>query len=280
VTLTVTYNGQSISKTKVQYIISSESTSQIAEDFETGAIDSNWQLVHPTGGGFNWVITQECSAFGVGSYSMKFDNYWVDAQGDRDEIWLDKTNVVNGSLEFDVAYAEYGVPYSDTLAVLLSTDCGSTWSELWVKGGDDLATAPDNTNAFIPASTEWRHEVLDLSAFSGLEVIIAFQNRGRYGNQLYVDNINLQTNFKVEDAVDSKWVCYPNPATDRLWLESEEIKAASKWALTDLLGREIWVPMNIQSGRIEVLTSALPAGQYIILPLDNMALTKIQFQKK
>jgi hypothetical protein len=65
-----------------------------------------------------------------------------------------------------------------------------------------------------------------------------------------------------------------------LWLESEEIKAASKWALTDLLGREIWVPMNIQSGRIEVLTSALPAGQYIILPLDNMALTKIQFQKK
>lgn len=280
VTLTVTFNGQSISKSKTQYIISSESTAQIAEDFESGAISPDWQLAHPTGGGFNWVITQECSAYGAGNFSMKFDNYWIDAQGNRDEIWLDKINVVNGSLEFDVAYAEYGVPYSDTLAVLLSADCGVTWNELWVKGGDDLATAPDNTNAFIPAASEWRHETIDLTAFDGGEVIIAFQNRGRYGNQLYVDNINVQTNFSVEDADNSKWMCYPNPATDRLWLESDQIKIASKWALTDLLGREIWVPMNIQAGKMEVLTSSLPAGQYIIRCVDNVSLSKIQFQKQ
>lgn len=143
-----------------------------------------------------------------------------------------------------------------------------------------MATAPDNTNAFIPAASEWRHEVIDLTAFDGGEVIIAFQNRGRYGNQLYVDNINVQTNFSVEDADNSKWICYPNPATDRLWLESDEIKVASRWALTDLLGREIWVPMNIQAGKMEVLTSTLPAGQYIIRSVDSVSLSKIQFQKQ
>jgi hypothetical protein len=211
---------------------------------------------------------------------MKFDNYWVDAQGNRDEIWLDKMTLTNASLEFDVSYAEYGVPYSDTMAVVLSTDCGNTWSEIWMKGGNDLATAPDNTNAFIPDSSQWRHEVVSLSSFEGQEVIIAFQNRGRYGNQLYVDNINVVTNFSAETISDEVGKLYPNPALDEITFASKSVTAQSRWAVLDAQGKEVVLPMNVQEGKLVVHLKSLAAGQYFLRSLSNAPMRIVPFIKK
>ncbi|MEY3398586.1 MAG: hypothetical protein RL220_1180, partial [Bacteroidota bacterium] len=162
-------------------------------------------------------------------YSMYFDNYWNDVQGNRDEVWTGKRNYLltadsNIKLSFDVAYAEYGFPYSDTLAVLISADCGASWTEMYVKGGDELATAPDNGNPFVPSSSEWRHEeflideyLYDGEIFEG-EMIIAFQNRGRWGNIIYVDNINIELLAGVDEnpVITSEISTYPNPAENQL----------------------------------------------------------------
>ena len=117
---------------------------------------------------------------------------------------------------FDVAYAPYGGQYSDTLAVLASTDCGTTWTELYVQGGGTLATAPGTSDYFIPTAAQWRTDFVDLSSYAGTpELIIAFQNRGHWGNVIYVDNINVEGPNSVNDLTAAAVLnVFPNPATD------------------------------------------------------------------
>jgi PKD repeat protein len=222
VTLTVTDNGVSESLTKQAYIQSTiPSITCQTTDFESGSIPLTWRDGHSTGGSSTFSLSNTCSAFGTGSYSMAFENYWIDVQGERDEIILEKQildPLNNWSLHFDVAYAEYGGQYSDTLAVLISTDCGDTWEELWVKGGGTLATAPATTDLFTPTSTQWRSESIDLPESSD-EVLIAFQNRGRWGNNFYVDNINVCFSASIENNHLVNANLYPNPTNGMVIIE-------------------------------------------------------------
>ncbi len=283
VSLTVTYNGQSLSKTKTQYISSIDGLSSplMAQDFESGAIPSTWQFKHPTGGGFNWNISDQCSSFGNGSYSMKFDNYWVDAAGNHDQVWLDKF-IVNGNsanLTFDVSYAQYGGQYSDTLAVVVSTDCGATWETLYIKGGDELATAPDNTDAFIPVATEWRNESIALSNYEGQELIVAFENIGRYGNQIYVDNIQIVNPVSIDEQDEWALNLFPNPATHQVSISSTQDLSGWNWMLVDALGRKCPVAIETSSNKTIMLLDGLSAGWYSVVAVkDNMKWVK-SFQK-
>jgi hypothetical protein len=66
----------------------------------------------------------------------------------------------------DVAYAQYtaGAPENDKLEVLVSTDCGATWTNKWMKSGNDLKTTSPTTSNFIPsAASQWAHHNIDLN---------------------------------------------------------------------------------------------------------------------
>jgi PKD repeat protein len=129
------------------------------------------------------------------SWSARFNNYNLNANGAQDEMWAPKTSFVglqNCTLTFDVAHARYSNAYIDSLEVLISTNCGSTWTSVYLKGGSTLATVADNTNSFVPTNSQWRNESVNLNAYIGqANVLIAFRNRGHYGNNIYVDNVNI-----------------------------------------------------------------------------------------
>jgi hypothetical protein len=197
----------------------------LIEDFESANFPSNWSCAHSTGGGSCWGITDDASGQGQGTYTMFFDNYNNDVQGERDEQWLGKldlSNVTPDLFYFDVAYAPYGGQYSDTLAVLASTDCGTSWSELYVQGGGTLATAPGTSDYFIPTATQWRTDFVDLSAYAGeSELILAFQNRGNWGNVIYVDNINVEGYVGMAERNSTgALLVFPNPAQDHATLNA------------------------------------------------------------
>ena len=252
VTLTVTFGNQSASITMQAYIGSQAAImpAELTEDFEAGIIRSTWRDAHPTGGADNWTITSEASAFGEGTYSMMFDNFWIDVQGNRDEIQTEQTffggTKVFWNLKFDVAYAEYGFPYSDTLAVLYSTDCGGTWNLIYVKGGDDLETSSNTSDPFVPTSAQWRTETVPVGLFGeDTNVIFAFQNRGRWGNRIYVDNINLDFIGSTEDISVSEFNVFPNPADNQLTIRSmqqrgvmEVFDATGRWMQTISVNQE------------------------------------------
>jgi hypothetical protein len=270
VTLTITDGSLVQSNTKSAYIASTTALSNcISEGFESGSIPTEWIFGHSTGGGDAWTISNACSSVQPGTYAMEFADYWVDVQGNRDEIELPKTHLVDGSwyLNFDVAYALYGGQYSDTLSVLASSDCGLTWTEMYRKGGEELGTAPQNSNEFIPQATEWRTETIDLNAYAnqGLDVIVAFQNRGHWGNNIFVDEVKLCYVASVSEQLPFSAVLYPNPSEQTTVLGFSTYTKIKSLVLTDISGRVIQVPYTVNSESIRFDVSKMASGMYTLV---------------
>lgn len=174
--------------------VSSKHSFSLNEGFEN-MMPFDWRIYDDGEDGIQWTLTGNAGGYGQSQNSIYFDNYNNDISGKRDEIKTCRFNTIgvsSAALKFDVAYARYSQDYYDTLAVLISTDCGVNFQEVYVKGYTDLATSADTAAFYIPGSNQWRTDSVDLSAYLNQgELSIVFQNRGHYGNCIYLDNINL-----------------------------------------------------------------------------------------
>lgn len=198
VSLTVTNANGTHTKTKLSYItITGPIAPPLVEGFQSlPFLPVNWTSKNINNDNIYWARVTGPGGFGTSNASAVFDNYSYAVNGDRDEMITPKyifSNVSNARLRFDVSYARYDAINSDSLEVKLSTNCGTTWTSIYLKGGTTLATAPDNTGAFTPTSLQWRRDTIDISALTAGQgnVMFSFINHGQYGNRLYLDNINL-----------------------------------------------------------------------------------------
>lgn len=175
---------------------------------------------------YTWERTNDAAS--IGTYSVYINHYDNDAPGEIDDFTLppyDFTGYVEAHLSFDVAYALYTASgeFSDTLEVLVSADCGETWTEVYKKFNPDLQTAPHTTSSFVPADDEWRNELIDLTSFAGESLVyIKFRTVSDYENNLYVDNININDDEQIAiNTIDelTKLHIYPNPASEEMQLE-------------------------------------------------------------
>ncbi len=94
---------------------------------------------------------------GVSSVKMPFYDYSV--VGQRDTLYSAIFDSVSSSdtLTFDWAYAVYLTPYADSLIVNISVDGGNTYTNIFNKGGNLLASASSTTIPFVPYLTsQWR----------------------------------------------------------------------------------------------------------------------------
>ena len=198
--LTVTNANGSNSITKTGYVTVSGITAlPLSEGFQGSAFPpTGWMLDDKFQDSVIWKRKTGTGGFGSSTACTYFDNYNLNVRGARDGLWSPKydfSSVTSATLSFDVAYARYDAIYSDTLEVLVSTNCGVSWTSIYIKGGTTLATAPDYTaNIFTPTSAQWRTDQIVVTAQTAGQsnVMFAFVNRGHYGQALYLDNINLQ----------------------------------------------------------------------------------------
>lgn len=199
VSLTATNPYGSGSITKTAFItISNPGTLPLVEGFQGAAWPpANWVDDNKFLDSTHWTRATSAGGFGTSSASAIFDNYYKDASGTRDGLQapkLNMTNVTNARVRFDVAYSRYDATYSDTLEVKVSTNCGLTWTSLYMKGGTALSTAPDYTvDLWVPTSTQWRRDSVDISSVAAGQgnVLIDFVNHGHYGQGIYLDNVNI-----------------------------------------------------------------------------------------
>ncbi|MBK7667409.1 MAG: S8 family serine peptidase [Sphingobacteriaceae bacterium] len=197
--LTVTNPFGNGTVTKVGYItISNPTTLPLVEGFQGAAWPPvNWVDDNKGLDSIKWERATTCGGYGLSSASLLFDNYYDDASGIRDGFQMPKLNmstVTQATVNFDVAFARYDATYSDSLRVMLSTNCGQTWTQIYYKGGTNLATAPDfTTNLFVPNSTQWRTESIVITGLAAGQsnVLMSFVNHGHYGNGIYIDNVNI-----------------------------------------------------------------------------------------
>lgn len=175
----------------------------IAEDFEGGAFP-------PAGWSADPGISQAPVGF-ASDNSAYFDNYNnQDLRADLTLPSLDFAAVGRAELTFDLSHTYYqdifGSLY-DTLAIAYSLDCGGTWTEFWRKHDGDplnpLYTADPTGSGFVPASdADWRAEAVDVTFLQGNDnVKIRFENRGAFGNSLFIDNINIDAELVEPDEV-------------------------------------------------------------------------------
>jgi len=187
------------SVTKIAYItITNPGSLPLVEGFQGAAWPpAGWVNDNKFQDSVKWERATNAGGFGTSSASALFDNYYHDASGIRDGLMAPKLNfgtVSNARLRFDVAYSRYDATYSDTLEVKISTNCGNTWTSVYMKGGTALSTAPDYTvDLWVPTSTQWRRDSIDISTVVAGQgnVLIDFVNHGHYGQGIYLDNVNL-----------------------------------------------------------------------------------------
>jgi hypothetical protein len=93
----------------------------------------------------------------------------------------------------------------------------------------------------VPSSTEWASYYGSFPSGEYFEdVIIAFENRGRYGNAIYVDNINVFTNFSVNELGNgaAQLSVYPNPATTQVRVSASNLREGNyRLQLFDVSGK-------------------------------------------
>ncbi len=166
----------------------------IVETFHAANLQ-DFTIINPDGAA-TWAITDVDGPTGAktGAAYMEYFNY--SSTGEVDILQspkFDITGYMQPTLMFDVSYAPYSSQYTDELAVLVSTDCGSSFDTVYYKLGADLGTTTASTSVFIPNGlTDWRTDTVDLSNLSGSNYL-TFQIMGicGYGNHMYIDNIRV-----------------------------------------------------------------------------------------
>lgn len=168
----------------------------LVEGFESlPFVPTNWTSVDGGNDGLTWTRATNAGGFGNSSNCATFQNFGASASGTIDEMrtmTLNFNSLSTAQMTFDVAYARKSSGTPDTLSVRVSTDCGATWTQVYIKGGSTLATASNTNSSFLPAAAQWRTETVSLNSFTGNgSVMIAFRNHCLGSNNLYVDNINI-----------------------------------------------------------------------------------------
>lgn len=252
VSLTVSNASGNNTKTKLSYVtVSGPGTLPFMEGFQsTSFLPSGWLANNIWNDNIYWERNTSVGGFGTSNACAMFNNFMYNAPGERDEMRspkFDLTNTANARLRFDVAYARYNSSFSDTLEVKLSTDCGTTWTSIYLKGGTNLATVPDQTLQFVPGSTSWRRDTIDISSLAAghTNVMFSFLNRGGYGQPIYLDNINL---------------AFPSPTLDAIY--APVVCAGTTLTFTNISSSSASYTWNFQGGAPATSTATNPSVTY------------------
>ncbi len=236
------------------------------------------------GGMFSWNV--RTSAKTEGTYSLMMYNTPVANinQGLSEDLLsplLDLTSVKNPCIAFDLGFNYIRLTtaggysqdyiYTDTLKIMMSTDSGKTYSNIYSKSGAELATVstpitdPPTINdcIFTPTSlNQWRTEIIKLDEYKDKSgVVFIFKDVSGNGGTLWLDNLRFMSYDDISGVTDDNSLSglsvNPNPATDFINISSD---IGNKVEIYSVLGEKLIISND--KNRIDV--SFLPTGIYFL----------------
>ncbi|PCH95182.1 MAG: hypothetical protein COB85_04775 [Bacteroidetes bacterium] len=193
------------------------------------------------------------------------------------------TNTGNG-LRFSYAQAQASTSNVDKLEVMASTDCGATWTTVYIEQGAALATSTPLSSAyFYPVAADWDSVNIDLGAFDGQSsVMIQFKGTAGGGNNLYFDDIAISNTVdlsnpyvlstglaEVSNSIFEAAELYPNPANEVAFVKLQMKKSAEvKVEVRNMIGQVVdlvsSVVLSAGSHTLTIDTSEFGEGLYFV----------------
>jgi len=276
VSLVATNSNGTDSVTFTNYITVSNPVPGLAlpysEGFETSAFPPNGIVLDNPDAGITWerdTIAVQYAGLG----SAKINNLINTNYGQADAMILptfDLTTFTNPYISFRWAYAKSDPNYSDELIVLISTDCGVNFTQIFYRTGSTMTTGATQTTPYIPDSnTVWKLANVSLGSYATCDhAVLKIVNVTDGGNNLYIDNINLgasavgiSENMPGANAV----VVYPNPASEQVTVSVDHnvLSKGAELYLYDLMGNIIYREKMRTPQQVIDLRN-YPAGIYFI----------------
>ena len=211
------------------------------------------------------------NASSEGNQSLRLDK--SSFPGEIDEVISPAIRTKAGqdlTMSFDIAFASQQSNNTDRLEVLVSRDCGKTWTLRRFYQGFRLRTAPNNSGNFVPSASEWKTEILPFDAYIQDDpILIKFKFESGGGNNFYLDNIRFGEGRDIgQEEVNSRpqLQAYPNPAGEKIILETERLEEDLEIRIVDLSGRTVLeetYPGKTESTQ-QILNHQLPDGLYLL----------------
>ncbi len=243
------------------------------ESFEaTGFPYTDSYVLNPDGHN-TWV--RDTFASVSGSASIMINNFSGNSRGETDDYItpaVDLSAVSSLSLDFKLAHAQRDTSFNDVLQVFVSLNCGMTWTMRYSKPGYNLATAPITPLPFVPASTEWRQEHVNIIPYHNQpNVRFKFRNTCGRGNNIYIDDINVSgivAGVRQDIQFENSFNIFPNPTAGKFDIRFELDKNAFvALKIMDALGQNVSTLSNsmLNAGKHQYsIDKNLDAGIYFV----------------
>lgn len=254
--------GTKMLKEKV-IVIKEKNNIPFTENFADVFPIKDWEIVNPDNDAITW---EKRSDVGKGDLSCLIINNADNPNGKIDELILksfDFSTSATPYLHFDLAYTQYlnaldPTPAPDKIDILVSLDCGLSWTSVYSKNQlqlqtvspaiqDDPATKTSNeTNDWIPTKdSDWRTENVDLGvAKNQSSVLLKIKNTSGYGTRIWFDNLKINNSpilavVKEENILTGVKV-YPNPSNGMFHLSMSNTDSDYVVTVHNILGQEIY----------------------------------------
>ena len=235
--------------TKVSYLVASDfQGSPVSEDFAlTNFPPVKWAAVNSNSGP-SWTRVTNAGGYNLSTQSTRYDFFNNKVIGDIDELFITPMNLSGTAapvLSFDYAYAQRDANSNDKLEVMVSNNCGSSWTNVYSSSGYTLATALPMPMAYLPDVndiSQWQTVTINLTGYNSPSVLVKFVVTNDNGNNLYIDNVNLNQTQPVglikETKLSNQVSIFPNPTSGNATLKVFSLTSGkSKLILINTMGQ-------------------------------------------
>ncbi|MFL5772408.1 MAG: T9SS type A sorting domain-containing protein, partial [Flavisolibacter sp.] len=249
----------------------------MTESFESGFPPANWTIINPDAS-----ITWNRYANGNGNSGAAYLNTYnylsTDQIDDLVSPMINFSGVDSVTLSFDVSAVTYSYPGTtgialDTLEVLLTKDCGATFTTIYKKWGEDLQTVHDPNNPqtaqYFPSfPDQWRKEIVDLTGFGGQgPMMLFFRTTNNNENNIFIDNVNLTTRILPDKIKQQGYLVLPSPFQNSFGVWHVQQPTSLKYiSVYNSIGQLIWSKQfNGNAQKMEMVDLAgKSAGVYVV----------------
>ena len=252
-------------------------TATFNQDFSTAQFPPpQWGLQNPDGDD-TW---ERIATIGKNAPGAAWFNDWNNSTNHRFDDLITPNFSYSGvdsiHLYFNLAAAIYSnAPGTDidTLTILVTKDCGTSFTTVYKKWGDSLQTlAPGTTvdTEFFPTATQWRRDTVNLGKALGLvepQFQVYFRFSGNFENNIFIDDISIVTK-EIPDAIKQKgFLVYPTIFSQQVFVfHYKQPTALRSIAIYNTIGQMVWkseyngdapnnIPINLQG---------VAAGMYFV----------------